>query len=125
MDDVLQQGVTAYKAGKRDEARRIFITVVKQNPDSEQAWGWMNNVCRTDQERIHCLKQVLRINPGNDKARQHLDQLLELPFGAELSPSPVSSVPQPPSLSGVKVQAKNSGFTRTQLFVLVGLVVTI
>ena len=26
MDDLLQQGITAYKAGKRDEARKIFIT---------------------------------------------------------------------------------------------------
>ena len=68
MSDLLQQGVAAYKAGKRDEARKIFITVVKENPDSERAWGWMNNVCNTDQERIHCLKQVLRINPTHEKS---------------------------------------------------------
>jgi hypothetical protein len=24
MDDLLQQGITAYKAGKQDEARKIF-----------------------------------------------------------------------------------------------------
>jgi len=35
MDDLLQQGITAYKAGKRDEARNIFITVVRQSPDSQ------------------------------------------------------------------------------------------
>ena len=61
MDDLLQQGITAHKAGKRNEARSIFIAVVKQNPNSESAWGWMHNVCNNDQERIHCLRQVLRV----------------------------------------------------------------
>jgi hypothetical protein len=53
MDDLLQQGITAYKAGKRDEARKFFITVVKQNPDNEHAWGWMYQVLNNDQEQIH------------------------------------------------------------------------
>jgi len=121
MDDLLQQGIIAYKAGKRDEARKIFATVVKQSPNSERAWGWMSNVCNTDQERIHCLKQVVRINPQNEKARQHLDQLLAPPFAAELPLSQVSSVPQSPSLSPVKPRSRNPGFTQTQLFVLFGL----
>jgi hypothetical protein len=125
MDDLFQQGITAYKAGKQNEARRIFITVVKQSPDSERAWGWMNNVCNTDQERIHCLKQVLRINPKNEKARQHLERLLTPPFAAELPLSPVSSVPLSPAPSGSNARSRNSGFTQTQLFILLGLVVTV
>lgn len=47
MDELLQQGITAYKAGKRDEARKIFIAVVKQDPENERAWGWMSNVSGT------------------------------------------------------------------------------
>ena len=90
MDDLLQQGITAYKAGKRNEARSIFITVVKQSPKSERAWGWMSNVCNNDQEHIHCLKQVLRINPKNEKVQQHLNQLLAPPFPSELPLSPIS-----------------------------------
>ena len=74
MDDLLQQGIIAYKVGKRDEARKIFITVVEQNPDDERAWQWMYNVCNTDQGRIHCLKQILRINPNNKKANQLFKQ---------------------------------------------------
>jgi hypothetical protein len=125
MDELLQQGITEYKAGRREEARKIFIAVVKKNPDSERAWGWMNNVCNTDQERIHCLNQVLRINPKNDKARQHLDRLLVPAFASELPLSPVSSVPLSPSPSGAKAKGRNSSFTPTQLFVLLGLVVAI
>src|SRR3972149_2548777 len=87
MNDLLQQGITAYKAGKRDEARKIFITVVKQNPENEHAWGWMYNVSGNDKERIYCLKQMLRINPKNEKANQLLNQLLTLSSVAPMSPS--------------------------------------
>jgi hypothetical protein len=88
MDDLLQQGITAYKAGKRDEARKIFITVVKQSSDNETAWGWMYQASNNDQERIHCLKQILRINPKSEKANQLLYQLLAPPL-TSISPSSI------------------------------------
>lgn len=75
MDDLLHQGITAYKAGKRDEARKIFITNVKQNPQSERAWAWMYNVSSNDKERIYCLNQMLRINPNNEKANKLLEKI--------------------------------------------------
>ena len=75
MDELLQQGITAYKAGKRDEARELFISAVKQNPDSERAWGGMYEVSGNDKERVYCLKQMLRINPKNEKATTLLNQL--------------------------------------------------
>ena len=75
MDDLLQQGVTAYSAGKRDEARKFFIAAIKQNQNDERAWGWMYNVANNDQERIHCLKQILRNNPKNEKANELLNEL--------------------------------------------------
>ncbi|MBC7876685.1 MAG: hypothetical protein H7Y59_05885 [Anaerolineales bacterium] len=83
MDELLQQGITAYKAGKRDEARKIFITVVKQSPNSESAWGWMYQVSNNDQERTHCLKQILRINPKSEKAKQLLDTITRNDFPFE------------------------------------------
>ena len=125
MDDLIQQGVTTFKAGDREGARKLFISAVKQYPNNERAWGWMNNVCNTDQERIHCLEQMLRINPKNEKAHQLLNQLLAPAFASELPLSPVSSVPISPSSSGAIAKSRSSSFTQTQLFVLLGLVVTI
>lgn len=50
MDDFLiQQGVNAHKSGDHETARRLFISATKQNPNSERAWGWLYNVCKTDQ----------------------------------------------------------------------------
>jgi tetratricopeptide (TPR) repeat protein len=85
MEDLLQQGIIAYKAGKRDEARKIFIDVVKQSPNSESSWGWMYQASNNDQERIHCLKQVLRINPNNEKVKQLLSTLVVSDFPFEIA----------------------------------------
>ncbi len=83
MNDLFQQGVAAYKAGKRDEARKFFIILVKQTPNDERTWEKMHDVSNNDQERIHCLKQILRINPNNEKAKNLLDTILtsDFPFG--------------------------------------------
>jgi len=94
MDDLLQQGITAYKAGKRAEARKIFITLVKQNPESERAWGWMYQTSDNDKERIYCLKQMLRINPKNEKPAKLLNQLIAPPSAPITSP-PVQTAPPP------------------------------
>jgi beta-lactamase superfamily II metal-dependent hydrolase len=104
MDNLLQQGITAYKMGKRGEARDIFITVVEQNPDNEDAWKWMYNVCNTEKGRVHCLKQILRINPNNEKARQLFRQL------------PIS---KPASRSG-KLSGKAAIFISVILVCLIG-----
>jgi len=61
MDDLLKQGITAYREGRREEAREIFITVVKQDPDNFRAWGWMYDVSKNEKERIHCLRQMARL----------------------------------------------------------------
>lgn len=92
MDDLLQKGIEAYKAGKKDEARKIFISIVKQSPDNERAWGRLHDVANNEQERVQCLKQILRINPKNEKANQLLNQLLKEQSKVQ-STSPVSSDP--------------------------------
>jgi hypothetical protein len=76
VDDLIQQGVAAFKAGKRDEARQIFASVIKQNPDDDRAWVGMYNVALNDKEHAYCLKQLLRINPNNKKVRQLYDELV-------------------------------------------------
>jgi len=86
MDDLLQQGITLYKAGKRDEARKIFVAFIKHDPESERGWGWMYQISNNDKEKIYCLKQILRINPESKKASELLNQLLA-PSLDSMSPS--------------------------------------
>ena len=75
MDDLLQQGIAAYKSGKREEARSIFTSVIKQNPANEHARQFMFNVANNDKERLSCLQHILHINPKNEKAKTLLNQL--------------------------------------------------
>ena len=112
MDDLLHQGITAYKAGKRDEARNVFITVVKQSPNDELAWGWMYQISVDDKERIYCLKQMLRINPKNEKAKQMLDTLAgqDFPFepAQKNNVTPVAQTEEPQKQSDVDLRAQNA-----------------
>ena len=76
MSNLLQQGIATFKSGNKEDARKIFISIIKNNPQSEPGWKWMYNVSRTNKERIYCLEQILHINPGNTRARQLLDQFI-------------------------------------------------
>lgn len=78
--DSLQNGIAAFKAGKREDARKFFIAATKEEPNNLNVWGWMYNVCNNDKERTHCLKQMLRIEPANAKAKQLLDELAAQDF---------------------------------------------
>lgn len=91
MDDLIRQASAALKAGNKTEARRLLSLAIKENPNDERAWGWMYNAALTDMERSECLKQMLRINPQNEKASQLLKELdgLEPPLE-----SPIRTLPK-------------------------------
>lgn len=78
-DDLLQRGIAAARAGQADEARRLLAQAIQQNPRSETAWLWMSSVVQTDDQRIHCLRQVIALNPNNDFALKGLRALGALP----------------------------------------------
>lgn len=87
MDDLLQQGIAAHKAGERDDALKIFLSVVKQSPDNQLAWECMYRVSNTDEERAYCLKQILSINPKHERAGELLK--LHEPFEQVQTSDPV------------------------------------
>jgi len=91
MEDLIQQGISAFKAGDKSTAKKLFLSAIKENPDNERAWQYMFNVSSTNQEKTHCLQQILRINPVNEKAKQLLQQLISNDeVVAEKSPTPKS-----------------------------------
>jgi tetratricopeptide (TPR) repeat protein len=74
-DDLLTQGIAAVKAGNKQEARRLLDAAIRQSPNDERTWGWFYNVCENDTERLKCLKEILRINPNHQQARQKYNEL--------------------------------------------------
>jgi len=97
-NDVLEQGIAALKAGQKAEARHLLEQVVQQDKDNETAWLWLSGAVDTDRDRIHCLRETLRINPNNQHARRGLE-ILESKAPVLRPTQPVEGKPtQPPSI---------------------------
>lgn len=91
---LLQQGITAAKAGQKNEAFQLLQQTVKLDPRNETAWLWLSSVARTDQERVFCLKQLLAINPQSDMAIKGLKALgVEAEAAKQQVAAPQSTVP--------------------------------
>lgn len=72
-DNLLKQGIAAFKSGQKTKARTLFGQALKQDQRNEKAWLWMSCVMETDEERRACLEKVLAINPSNTAAIRGLE----------------------------------------------------
>jgi hypothetical protein len=70
MDNYLQQGIMAAKAGDRPLAFDLLTRASNVPATSEQAWLWLSGVVNDDAERLFCLDTVLRINSDNATAQR-------------------------------------------------------
>ena len=75
MKATLQEAIAAVKAGQTVRARQLLITILRQDPNNEQAWLWMSAVVDTDEAKAMCLEKVLALNPQNAAARRGLSAL--------------------------------------------------
>jgi uncharacterized membrane protein YidH (DUF202 family) len=68
----LEEGILAAKAGQNEQARFRLLDVVEQDQTNETAWFWLYQIFdRHDDKRI-CLENLITINSGNTWARQEL-----------------------------------------------------
>src|SRR5512138_3265444 len=98
VDSLIKQGMTAFKAGRKEEAKNIFMQAVDQDERSEQAWLWLSAVVDSDEEQQICLENVLAINPNNERARKGLD-MVNQKLGSAQPPAPKPAEPPPPRSS--------------------------
>ena len=75
MDDYLQQGIEAAKAGDKPRAFDLLTRASEVPATSEKAWLWLSSVVNDDSERLFCLNNVLRINSDNTTAQRGADML--------------------------------------------------
>lgn len=71
----LQQGIAALKAGQRDEARERLTAVISADEQNEKAWLWLSGAVDSNDDRRICLENVLTINPNNATAKRGLTKL--------------------------------------------------
>ena len=111
-DDLVRQAVSAFKAGRKVEARSILEGVVEQDEGHAEAWLYLSALVDSLEEQEICLENVLALDPTNEKAKKGLETVRQKiaaqkkaspPIGAEFESvsgdSPFSSTPSEPQAS--------------------------
>lgn len=74
IEEWLQDGIGAAKAGQLAEARSLLLDVVEQDHTNETAWYWLYRVFERGDDKRVCLENLLTINPDNRWAQRELLQ---------------------------------------------------
>jgi hypothetical protein len=90
MDNPLQEGIAALKAGDKVTARRLLGRAIQQAPKNVEAWLWLSGAVDTDEQRLTCLNKVLAIDPGNELALKGLASLQQRKNVSPPAPPPPS-----------------------------------
>ncbi|MEO8613123.1 MAG: hypothetical protein ABI690_34845 [Chloroflexota bacterium] len=127
LQEKLRLGIEAARKGDKVAAQKLLRQVTSGDGDNEVAWMWLASVSETIQERRACLEQTLRINPGNSRAQQALEQLssitgvpIRTPGGRAAAPSRRPVVPR--SIPGVGAGGLNPAYIIVAVLVLLALV---
>jgi membrane protein YdbS with pleckstrin-like domain/ribosomal protein L12E/L44/L45/RPP1/RPP2 len=75
MNDLVEQGNAALKMGDRARARFLLRSSLEKNQDNLQAWLGLSEAAEMDEDRLECMQQVMRIDPGNMNAAREISRL--------------------------------------------------
>ncbi|HMA37808.1 MAG TPA: VWA domain-containing protein [Chloroflexia bacterium] len=92
---LVQQGIAAAQAGRREEARTTLMAVVDQDERNEDAWYWLSTVVDDPQDVEVALENTLQLNPHHAAAAAALQRLQTRPPVVAL-PIPVYTLDPPP-----------------------------
>lgn len=106
-----ERAIELIKQGNVAEGAKILSTVIKDEPDNEQAWLWMSACVGDREKKIYCLQRVFQINPYSPAARKGLAAL-----GFDVQP-PVQETPLP---VGEDAGTNGSGFRYSDLTAALG-----
>jgi hypothetical protein len=96
MSSLLHQAVELAQAGQRPEARQLLWQFLQTDPNNEVAWLWLASVAADQAEYLRALNETLRINPGNERARQLLAEFQQQQhYGRPAPPATPPPTPTP------------------------------
>jgi hypothetical protein len=75
VEAMVREGINAYKAGRKEEARALLLKATELDQLNEQAWLWLSGLMDSVEDQRTCLENVLAINPNNERAKQGLSYL--------------------------------------------------
>ncbi len=68
VERMLREGIRAAQDGNRVEARKLLLCVTETDENNENAWLWLASISEYPEELLVFLNNVLRVNPGNERA---------------------------------------------------------
>ena len=68
VSEMLRAGIKAAQEGNRSEARNLLINVTEVDSSNENAWLWLASISEYPEELLVFLRNVLSINPYNERA---------------------------------------------------------
>jgi hypothetical protein len=80
------------KAGKRDEAQKLLVVFLREQPNSAPGWFLLSHAVEDPQRKQYALMQSLRADPHFDRARIRLQKLRGEPVDL---PQKLNPVPRP------------------------------
>jgi Tfp pilus assembly protein PilF len=69
---LMEEGITAAKAGQKERARQCLMQVVEADENNEKAWLWLSGVVESLEDQQICLENVLVLNPDSGPAKKGL-----------------------------------------------------
>ncbi|MBN1956505.1 MAG: DUF1616 domain-containing protein [Anaerolineae bacterium] len=75
VENWLQAGIAAARAGQRERARGLLARVLRQDNQNLPAWLWMGGVMDDRRAREYCLERVLDLDPHHQAAARGLEIL--------------------------------------------------
>jgi tetratricopeptide (TPR) repeat protein len=103
--DQIAFGMDLARQGYRQRARELIAKAVKADPTLKQGWWALAHLLEDKQQRIDCVRQVLRIDPENKQAQAKLQELMgvtppakvqeQVPPPAEVQPASERPPPAP------------------------------
>lgn len=71
-DAMLKEAIEAARAGKTARARDLLTRLLRTDQTNPEYWLWMSSVVESTNEKIYCLKMVLKLDPDNKMAKRGL-----------------------------------------------------
>ncbi len=114
-NDLIREGLAAYKAGDKAQARQYFEEAVKADENNPHAWYYLAGLEPDREQRVKMLQRALQLDPGHEKARAALEKLEEpaAPHEPSASAAPAAAggggEAVAPSIGGVKMPVEIPG----------------
>jgi Tfp pilus assembly protein PilF len=105
----LESAVEALKAGNKKTAQKLFVEILNDNPEQEDAWVGLSLATNHPERRVQYLRRALRINPNHTYARLSLARLAK------------ESEPPRPATTSVPARPKDPVTQRKWLEVYIGI----